>query len=158
LIGNVELVPEPEITEARKLYLDRHANSKDWVDFDDFAFYRMEIVDVYYVGGFGVMDWVSASEYDRAKPDPLVDFAGPIIQHMNSDHEDALLAIALHFAGTQAQQAQMLSIDRLGFGVRLKTPEGMRGIRIAFPREIGSRQEARDILIEMTREAQKNPA
>jgi len=25
------------------------------VDFEDFSFYRMDVVDVYYVGGFGVM-------------------------------------------------------------------------------------------------------
>jgi hypothetical protein len=28
------------------------------------------VVDVYYVGGFGVMGWVSASEYVRSQPDP----------------------------------------------------------------------------------------
>ena len=55
LLGNIVPVPKPELVEARKLYLERHANSKYWVDFEDFAFYRMDIVDVYYVGGFGVM-------------------------------------------------------------------------------------------------------
>jgi intracellular septation protein A len=50
-------------TEARNRYLARHADSKYWVDFRDFGFYRMHVVDVYYVGGFGVMGWVSASEY-----------------------------------------------------------------------------------------------
>ena len=60
---------------ARELYLARYANSKYWVDFDDFSFYRMDVVDVYYVGGFGVMGWVPASEYDLAKPDPLADAA-----------------------------------------------------------------------------------
>ena len=65
LMGNVLPVPEPEVAEARKLYLARYANSKYWVDFEDFSFYRMDVVDVYYVGGFGVMGWVSASEYYR---------------------------------------------------------------------------------------------
>lgn len=61
LLGNVLPVPKPELIEARKLYLERHANSRYWVDFEDFSFYRMDIVDVYYVGGFGVMGWVSAA-------------------------------------------------------------------------------------------------
>jgi heme iron utilization protein len=43
-------------------------NSKYWVDFDDFSLYRMKVVDVYYVGGFGVMGWVDASEYVLANP------------------------------------------------------------------------------------------
>jgi heme iron utilization protein len=55
LLGNVLPVPGPEVAEARKLYLTRHANSKYWVDFEDFSFYRLDVVDVYYVGGFGVM-------------------------------------------------------------------------------------------------------
>ncbi len=62
-----------ELAEARKLYLDRHANSKYWVDFEDFSFYRMNVVDVYYIGGFGVMGWVSASDYGRSQADPLAD-------------------------------------------------------------------------------------
>ena len=89
LLGNILPVPVLEVAESRKLYLSRHANSKYWVDFDDFSFYRMDVVDVYYVGGFGVMGWVSASEYYTGKPDPLADTATEIIQHMNIDHGKA---------------------------------------------------------------------
>ena len=71
--------PTPEVAAARELYLARYANSKYWVDFEDFAFYRMEVVDVYYVGGFGVMGWVSAAEYYSAEPDPLAESAADII-------------------------------------------------------------------------------
>jgi heme oxygenase (biliverdin-IX-beta and delta-forming) len=63
LVGNVLLVPEADVAAARNLYLTRHANSRYWVDFEDFSFYRLEVVDVYYVGGFGVMGWVPAAEY-----------------------------------------------------------------------------------------------
>src|SRR5207302_7236570 len=59
VVGNVLPVPNAELAEARKLYLERHANSRYWVDFEDFSFYRMDVIDVYYVGGFGVMGWVS---------------------------------------------------------------------------------------------------
>ncbi len=89
LLGKVMPVPKTEVAKARKLYLEHYANSKYWVDFEDFSFYRMDVVDVYYVGGFGVMGWVSASEYDRAKRDALADVATRIIQHMNTDHGDA---------------------------------------------------------------------
>src|SRR5664279_359447 len=81
LIGNVLKVPQPELPEVRRLYLERYADSKYWVDFEDFSFYRMEVVDVYFVGGFGVMGWVSAAEYDRGQPDPLADAVTDIIQH-----------------------------------------------------------------------------
>ncbi len=70
--------PSRKSPEARRLYLERYANSKYWVDFEDFSFYRMEVMDVYYVGGFGVMGWVPASDYDQAQPDPLADAAAGI--------------------------------------------------------------------------------
>jgi putative heme iron utilization protein len=143
------------VIEARKLYLARYADSKYWVDFDDFSFYRMDVVDVYYVGGFGVMGWVSSSEYYSGQPDPLADAAMGIIQHMNADHGDALILLAKAFAGIEAQEAAMTSVDRLGFHVRLKTHDGTRGTRIAFLQEVSTPVEARKVLVEMTTRARK---
>jgi len=151
LVGTVVPVPEPEVAEARSLYLERYANSRHWVDFKDFAFYRMETVDVYYVGGFGVMGWVPAAEYARSQPDPLAGAAAGIIQHMNTDHRDALILLARVFAGVESQDATMTSVDRLGFQVRLTTSEGISGARIAFLREVTTPADARKVLVEMTR-------
>jgi putative heme iron utilization protein len=155
LLGNILLIPEQEVAEARKLYLARYANSKNWVDFEDFSFYRMDVLDVYYVGGFGVMGWVSSSDYYHGQPDPLADTAADIIQHMNTDHGEALTLLARIFAGIESQEAVMTSVDRLGFYVRLKTPDGMRGTRIAFSREVGSPGEARNVLIDMVAQARQ---
>ena len=141
--------------QARKLYLERYANSKYWVDFEDFSFYRMDIVDVYYVGGFGVMGWVAASEYGAAQPDPLADAMAGIIEHMNADHKDSLILLARKFAGIEAEEAAMTSVDRLGFQVRLKTAEGVRGARIAFLREVSSAAETRGVLVEMVEQARQ---
>jgi heme iron utilization protein len=153
LVGNVLAVPEPEVADARKLYLERYANSKYWVDFEDFSFYRMTVVDVYYVGGFGVMGWVPASDYDQAQPDPLAEAAAGIIEHMNADHKDALVVLARAFAGQESQEAAMTSVDRLGFHVRLKTQDGVKGARIAFLREVNNPMEARSVLVEMVQRA-----
>jgi len=155
LLGNVLPVPETDVAEARKLYLARHADSKYWVDYKDFSFYRMSVVDVYYVGGFGVMGWVPASDYYGARPDPLADSAIGIIQHMNADHADALILLAKAFAGIEAEEATMTSVDRLGFHLRLKTQDGASGARIAFLREVSSPAEARDVLVEMTTQARR---
>jgi len=155
LVGKVVPIPESEIPEARSLYLARYANSKYWVDFEDFSFYRMDVVDVYYVGGFGVMGWVSAAEYDRSQPDPLADSMAEIIQHMNADHKDALVLLAREFARIESQEATMTAVDRLGFHVRLKTPDGMRGARIAFLQEVGNPAETRKILVEMVQQARR---
>src|SRR3954463_5905148 len=146
LLGNILRIEAPELPEARELYLARYTNSKYWVDFEDFSFYRMNVVDVYYVGGFGVMGWVSDSEYVRSQPDPLADSTAEIIQHMNADHKDALVLLARKFARTKSTEATLTAVDRLGFHVRLKTPDGVRGARIAFSREVRSPAETRKVL------------
>ena len=153
LLGNVLPLPAFEVAEARKLYLASYADSKYWADFEDFSFYRMEVVDIYYVGGFGVMGWVPASEYDRSQPDPLARSMAEIIQHMNTDHQDALVLLAREFARIESQEATMMTVDRLGFHARLKTREGMRGARIAFLREVRNPAEARMVLVEMVQQA-----
>ena len=153
LVGNVRRIPESEVADARNLYLERYANSKYWVDFEDFSFYRMDVVDIYYVGGFGVMGWVSASEYGRSQPDPLVDSMVEIIQHMNTDHKDALVLLARKFARIEAQEATMIAVDRLGFHMRVKTLDGVRGARIAFLREVSNPAETRKVLVEMVQQA-----
>jgi len=153
LVGNVLPLPESEVADARELYLARYANSKYWVDFEDFSFYRMDVVDVYYVGGFGVMGWVSACEYDRSQPDPLADSMAEIIQHMNADHTDALVLLAKKFACTESQEATITAVDRLGFHVRMKTRDGIRGARIAFLREVNNPAETRKVLLEMVQQA-----
>ena len=155
LLGNILPVPEPEVAEARKLYLARYANSKYWVDFDDFSFYRMEVVDVYYVGGFGVMGWVAASEYYSAQPDPLADAAAEVIQHMNTDHGDALILLAQVFAGIESEEISMTAVDRLGFHVRFKTHDGARNARIAFLRQVTNPAGARKVLVEMVGQARR---
>src|SRR3984957_14756802 len=101
-VGNAATLAAPEVADARALYLERHPNSKYWVDFDDFSFFRMEVVDVYYVGGFGVMGWVAAPDYSLAQADPLADASAGIREHMNADHQDALVLLVRKFAGMEA--------------------------------------------------------
>jgi len=156
VVGNAATLAAPEIAEARGLYLERHPNSKYWVDFDDFSFFRMEVADVYYVGGFGVMGWVAAPEYADAHADPLADAAAGILAHMNADHQDALILLAKVFAGTTAQEAVMTAVDRLGFHVRMKTEEGMKGARIAFLGEVTTPGETRKMLVDMVQQARRS--
>lgn len=137
----------------RAAYLERHPSAKYWIDFSDFSFFQLEVTEVYFVGGFGVMGWVAAGDYQSAEPDPLVDAAADIIEHMNADHAEALRAIARHFAGLEAEEATMVSCDRLGFVVRARTAEGMKGARIRFPEEVRSREDARRVMVAMTRAA-----
>jgi heme oxygenase (biliverdin-IX-beta and delta-forming) len=151
LMGEVAEVASEYVASARQIYLSRHENARYWVDFDDFAFYRMEVADVYFVGGFGVMGWVTADDYLRAEPDPLAEAAPAILEHMNKDHADSLLLLAKFFSGVDAEQATMTSVDRLGFHVRLKSADRVRSVRIAFLLQVRTMADARRMMEQMVR-------
>ena len=155
LIGLAEPVPASELDSVREIYLACHENSRYWVDFSDFSFFRLQPVDLYYVGGFGVMGWVEAREYQDAAPDPLAGAAPGILAHMNADHVDSMILLARSHAGVEATEATMTSVDRLGFTLRLKTNEGMKGVRINFPCEVATPMETRTVLVEMVRQARQ---
>ena len=153
LIGTAEPVPQGDIADVREKYLARHENSRYWVDFSDFSFFRLQPIDLYYVGGFGLLGWVEARDYDHANPDPLAEAAPGILAHMNADHVDSMILLARSHVSLEATEATMTSVDRLGFSLRLKTDEGMRGARINFPREVVNSQQTRTVLVEMVRQA-----
>ena len=155
LMGEAWPLSENAVAEARKAYLARHANAAYWVDFEDFGFYRLEVIDVYFVGGFAAMDWVSAEEYLAARPDPLADAAADIIEHMNRDHADALVTLARVLAATPADEASMVSVDRLGFKLRITSGPRLHSARIPFPREVTTSEECRAVFIEMLRAARQ---
>ena len=155
LIGSALKIPEPELADARAVYLAGYPDSKYWFDFEDFFFYRLGVIDVYYVGGFGVMGWVTASDYSQAQYDPLADDKRDIMQHMNADHKEALILLAKRFAGIEAQEAAMTSVDRLGFNVRLKAQDSVHGERIAFLREVTNPTQTREVFVEMVKQARQ---
>lgn len=156
LIGSAEPVQEHEASSVREKYLARHDNSRYWVGFPDFSFFRLQPIDLYYVGGFGVMGWVGAAEYENAAPDPLAEVASGILAHMNVDHVDSMIILARAHAQLEASEATMTSIDRLGFYLRLKTNEGMKGTRINFPREVTTTEEIREVIVKMVSEARQH--
>ena len=153
LVGTAAPLPadSPDLPPARELYLAAHPNSRYWIDFADFAFFRLSPLDLYYVGGFGVMGWVPAPDYTAAEPDPLAPSAIAILTHMNADHTDAMLLLARTHTPLAPTEATMTSVDRLGFTLRLLTPEGPKSTRINFPHEVHTPTQTREALVAMVR-------
>lgn len=152
LLGSAHRIDEPE-ESLRQEYLKRHPPARHWIGFSDFSFFRLDVAHIYFVGGFGVMGWVDAPAYASAESDPLAEASAKIIEHMNRDHGESLRDITRRFAGLEAEEAQMVACDRLGFTVRVKTAEGMKGARIAFLDEVRSAEDARRALVAMASEA-----
>lgn len=63
ILGVTTRVPEAERADARATFLAREPRAAAYVDFKDFAFYRLEPRALRFVGGFGRMSWVGADDY-----------------------------------------------------------------------------------------------
>ena len=66
LMGEFHPVPESELAVVKAAYLARHPEAERWANFGDFAFLRMDIRDIYYIGGFGSMGWILPEDYRAA--------------------------------------------------------------------------------------------
>ena len=49
----------------------------------------------------------------------------------------------------------MTSIDRLGFHLRLKTHDGVKGTRVAFLGEVSDPSQTREVIVEMVKQARQ---
>lgn len=155
LMGTAVRLAQGEVAAARAAYLARYPKAAYWVDFGDFAFWRLDLADVYFVGGFAAMDWIAPEVYEAAGPDPLADAAADIIEHMNHDHAVALVTFARVLAHEEADEARMVAVDRLGFKLRLRSGRRMHSCRIGFPREVTSAAACRQALVDMLRDARQ---
>jgi putative heme iron utilization protein len=59
LVGTVARVPADEVGAAHSRFLVCHPEATNYVSFTDFAMWRMQVDEVWWVGGFGRMEWVT---------------------------------------------------------------------------------------------------
>ncbi len=145
---------EGDSAGAREAFLTAHPNSAYYADFRDFAFWKLRVTSVRYIGGYGRMSWISEAEWRTAEPDPLGASAAGTIAHMNADHADALVLYCKAFSkATDIASASMTGVDRYGFEMSANTREGPRPVRLAFGRAVSSAEEARAALIAMLKDA-----
>ena len=154
VLGLCARVPAAEVAAVREEFLRQQPGAAYYVDFKDFAFYRLEPGALRYVGGFGRMSWVSAEDYRAAEPDPLASAAAGILRHMNDDHASAVLAYARALAGiADASGATMTAVDRYGFEIAAATPEGPRAARLEFDAPVATADDVRRVLVAMVKRA-----
>ena len=68
VLGEARRLGPSEAGADRTRYLAKHPSAAMWVDFADFAFWRLEVSGAYYVGGFGAMDWITRDAYVEVTP------------------------------------------------------------------------------------------
>jgi putative heme iron utilization protein len=147
-------VEAPDRDLARDRYLAANPAAEYYIDFGDFAFYRLTVQSIRYVGGYGRMSWVEPEQYAQAEPDPLRGASAGIIQHMNDDHADAQVLFCRYFAGRpDTTSASMSAVDRYGFEMIAVSAAGRAAVRLAFPNECLTATDVREAMVAMVQEA-----
>lgn len=130
------LVADPAmVARLRRRYLARHPKAQIYVDFPDFAFFRLEPTSIHLNGGFArAFDGPAASIMT-----PLADVAAfakleeEALAHLNADHPETLTLYAEKLCGKTAGGAwRAAGLDPDG----LDLMRGDEVARLAFPARI----------------------
>lgn len=125
VIGDAELVPAERVDAVSERYFQFFPESRAYASTHDFSFYWIEPRRIRHIAGFGQIFWVEASEWLQEAPEWQQGEPG-IIQHMNSDHKDAVERIAaflLEVEEPAIPDSQLIAVDPEGFHIR--TPYGV---------------------------------
>src|SRR6188768_3669794 len=145
---------EGDDASARAAFLAAHPNAAYYADFRDFAFWKLRVDAIRYIGGYGRMSWITSDDWQSAEPDPLAPHAAGAIAHMNADHADAMVLYCKAFSkATEIASATMTGVDRYGFDMSAKTLEGPRPVRVAFDTPVTTPDQLRAAMVEMAKDA-----
>ena len=134
LVGRaVQATPE-ERAAWRTRFLRRHPKAALYVDFGDFAFWRVELRAARVIGGFGRIHGLAATDLltPLAGAEGLVDGETRSLEHMNQDHADAIRLYATVLAGGAEGAWRISGIDPDGMDLTLADDTR----RLHFPERI----------------------
>lgn len=150
LLGTIARCTDQSL--ARR-FLARHPNAEIYAGFADFAVHRMIVERVHLVAGFGDIHWIPGEDY-LFDTDAAAEFCAAgmdIVDHMNTDHADALALYATQLLGLADASWRMTGIDPEGCDLRA----GGRFARLPFTRPVATAEDARAALIDLVSKAQK---
>ncbi|WP_082130307.1 HugZ family pyridoxamine 5'-phosphate oxidase [Kiloniella spongiae] len=148
LIGTMHKVNNDRMLQR---FLTRHPASKLYAEFKDFSLYRYNIQEAHLIGGFAKAIWVPAEDLklDCNESQELIEAATSIIDHMNSDHADAINLIAEKTFRLDPGKWRMCGIDPEGWDLH----NGHVHARCSFDQLVTTPAEARNALVSQTKEA-----
>lgn len=149
LLGDAEQTDKTDpLLRAR--YLRYFPKAEQYFEMHDFYFYRIQIAQARYIAGFGKMSWIPGAEL-RSPRTPLAAQEAGILDHMNADHADSLIAYCRHVHQLSTDRAQMIGIDSDGFDVRAESAAGSQILRFDFDAPIRDAQDARAALVALSK-------
>merc|ERR1711957_994895 len=157
--GLTSRVPSEDVEAVKELYMAKHPGAF-WAGFGDFKWYRMDVENVNFVGGFARAGAVSAEDYREAEPDSISEIGMQVASHMNEDHQSSTIAmIEQQIPGLGVSEALITSVDSLGMSVKVaRTPQAgdqpqQFKLRLSFPRPAADRKDVKGLIVQMSKEA-----
>jgi heme iron utilization protein len=153
---------DPAMDTIRMRYSINHVYADQVMDSPKFAFYRLEISKIYFVGGFGVLSkWVDPADYHSAAPDILASHAADIVRRINTQHIEDLRWTSTQILGkANIEDVRVTSVDRLGMDIRVTSQAGTRRnklqtdeFRIGFRIPVISVEDAKSEILKVFQEA-----
>lgn len=150
VVGSAERIERgtPGHERIRRRFLARHPKAQLYVDFGDFAFFRIGVMRASLNGGFGKAYALAAGDL-VAGLDGLADTEARAVEHMNSDHADAIRLYATVLVGAADGAWQIASLDPHGLDLIC----GDQLVRLDFAAPLGSPADLRPMLVAMARQA-----
>lgn len=150
LMGSLRPTTDPL---ARSRYLARHPGAAMYADFTDFAFYELSVSRAHFVGGFGRITPLAATELldQTADARALAEVEAGVLAHMNHDHADAVALMARVLGNAIGGDWRLAGIDPTGCDL----VGGNRGVRIAFPYRVTTADEIRQVFIALVGKARQ---
>lgn len=141
LTGRVRPASSPT---ARRRFLARHASAAQYADFADFGLFRLEIERGHFVGGFGRIEELAATDLviDMAGAEDLAEAEAALIDDINRDFGSDLARLATAHTKPPAEGPwRATGLDPEG----LDLLAGPATARVVFPRLIGSSAQFRAV-------------
>jgi len=113
---------EGEGGRARAAFLAAHPNAAYYADFRDFAFWKLHVHSIRYIGGYGRMSWIDKADWLAAEPDPLGPSAAGTMAHMNANHADAMVLYCKAFSKAFTLFASSFAFSGENVPSGLRTP------------------------------------
>ena len=134
LTGRAVQATASEREAWRARFLRRHPRAEIYVDFGDFAFWRLEMAGARIIGGFGRIDMLGAGDLltDLSGAEALLAAETRAVDHMNADHRDALRLYATTLGGASDGDWRVVSLDPDGIDLGC----GDATLRLPFPNRI----------------------
>lgn len=143
-IGDAEAI-DPNDTTIRDRYLRYFPSAESYFVTHDFSFYRIRLRRARFIGGFGQIFWIEPDA--MLVKNPFRETEKGIVEHMNLDHQKALVHYCQALGRESVEAVTMTGIDSEGFDMLADK----RKLRMGFDSPIHTSEEARANLIKLAR-------